>query len=104
MTPSTWRVFITPSAERGVLKLPNKVRNFIFKEFSRIVKHNPFIGMQLEGEMSHIRSYHFRIDGQPYRIAYIIDRKRKEMSIRWADYRGDFYKKLKRQLQRHKYT
>lgn len=94
----TWRVFITPAAERVAKKLPPKVQNFIFYGFPDQVRMDPLIGQQLSGPLDWLRSFHFSMDGQPYRIAYGIEPKIRKVTIHYADYRNHFYERLRRLL------
>ncbi|TRZ95400.1 hypothetical protein D4R78_03700 [bacterium] len=94
-----WRVFITPAAERVSKKLPKKVYEFIFNKFPNQAKENPFIGEQLSGSLSWLRSFHFSIGNQPYRIAYNLDIKSQEIFIHYAGHRNDFYERLRKSLQ-----
>lgn len=93
-----WRVFITPAAERVVKKLPQEARHFVLEEFSTLVKKNPFIGEQLSGPLSWLRSFHFSVKGKPYRVAYEIKERELRAIIHYADYRGGFYERLRRTL------
>jgi len=93
-----WRVFITPAAERAVKRLPQKVRDFVLNDFLTQVKENPFIGGQLSGPLSWLRSFHFSIGGRPHRIAYELKRKELKAIIHYVDYRGGFYERLLRLL------
>lgn len=97
---SKWRVFITPAADRAVKILPQKVQDFVLKNFSVQAKENPFIGEQLSGPLSWLRSFHFSIGGKPYRIAYELKQKEQKVVIHYADYRGGFYERLRRLLGR----
>ena len=94
----SWRVFIAPAAEKVLHKLPQPVERFVLDEFPKLVKENPFIGSQLKGDLSWIRSYHFSQGGQPYRVAYSVNRTESKIVVRYADHRGNFYDKLKRLL------
>ena len=93
-----WRVFITPAAERVVKKLPYDANVFVLKEFPRLLKENPFIGEQLSGPLSWLRSFHFSVNGKPYRSAYEVKEKESRVIIHYAGYRGGFYERLRRLL------
>ena len=93
-----WRVFITSAAGRVAKKLPPKVCDFILEEFPNRVKQNPFMGEQLSGPLLWLRSFHFSVDGRPYRIVYELNDKESKIIIHYADYRGGFYGRLKRLL------
>lgn len=93
-----WRVFITPIAEHSAKKLTKEVRQFVLEEFPKLVKNNPFIGDQLSGPLNWLRSFHFSIEGKPYRVVYGLDIKTSRIVIHYAGYRGGFYEKLRRAL------
>ena len=94
----SWRVFITPAAERSVKKLLSRVSSFVSDEFPRIVKENPFCGEPLTSQLAWLRSYHFNVSGSPYRIAYELKEKERKIVIHYVDYRGGFYDRLRRLL------
>ena len=95
----TWRVFVTPAADRVIWKLPKECSKFVLEKFPPAVRANPFIGKQLIGPLAWLRSFHFSIQGKPYRIAYCIDSARSEIIIHYAGYRGGFYERLRKHLQ-----
>lgn len=95
---AAWRVFITPAAERALKKLPPALQEFVRADFPAIVKKNPMVGEALSGPLSWLRSFHFRVTGKPYRVAYNLDAKNSKIIIHYAGYRADFYERLRRIL------
>lgn len=95
-----WRVLITPSAERAIRKLPKKCGEFVFEAFPKVAKENPLAGQQLSGPLSWLRSFHFSVEGKPYRVAYSLDSRKREIIIHYGGYRGGFYERLRKHLQR----
>ena len=89
---------MTPAAERTIKKLPKNGSVFVLEEFPMIAKANPFIGQQLSGSLSWLRSFHFAVEGKPYRIAYSVNQKREEIIIHYAGYRGGFYERLRKHM------
>lgn len=94
----SWRVFITPAAERALKKLPNSVRYFVENKVPSLLKLNPFVGDQLSGPLSWLRSFHFAVSGKPYRVAYSVDAKSRKVIIHFVGYRGGFYERIRRLL------
>ncbi len=92
------RVYIAPSAEREVKKLPLEVRRLVLDEFPGIVRQNPLIGELLSGPLAWLRSFHFSAKGQLYRVAYSVDAKDSRIYIHYAGPRGGFYERLRQSL------
>ena len=66
-----YEVIILNSASRQLKKFDKLVRNKIITVLERIAT-NPFIGDQLKGNLATIYSYHLKVSGVEYRIAYQI--------------------------------
>ena len=93
-----WRVFITPAAERALKGLPRDVEHFILGEFAGIIRRNPFAGTQLSGPLAWLHSFHFTIGGQPYRVAYSIDRTASKILVHFVGHRSGFYERVRKRL------
>lgn len=69
-------------------------------EFPRIVREDPFVGEPLTGPLAWLRSFHFSIGGQPYRIAYSVDGPTAKILIHFVGHRSAFYERLRKKLGR----
>ena len=89
------QVVITPSAKKESKKLPKKVRIVAFETAQRL-KVNPYSGERLSGSLNFLYSFHFKVEGKDYRLAYAIDDKNKLIIVHLIQIRENFYQKLKR--------
>ncbi|PIR07474.1 hypothetical protein COY65_01940 [Candidatus Jorgensenbacteria bacterium CG_4_10_14_0_8_um_filter_39_13] len=90
-----YQVFITPSAKKESKKLPKKARIAAF-ETAQKLKTNPYSGEKLSGSLNFLYSFHFKVEGKDYRLAYAIDDKNKLIIVHLIQIRENFYQKLKR--------
>ena len=93
-------VFVTPAGERSYGKLPVSVIRFIEGGLITILEKNPYAGQPLAPPLQPLRSFHFSENGQPYRVAYIVEEKEQKIVIHFVGHRRDFYERLKRLLGR----
>ncbi len=87
-----------PQVKKDLKKIDTPIRKKIKNEFIPEILENPEIGVNLTGDLSGIRSYHFTYARQQYRIAYIVNEDDKIVFIQMVAKRGDFYTFLKRRI------
>ena len=92
-----FQLVITPPAKRSAKKLPKTIRKEIVEQ-SQKLKQNPYLGEKLSGSLHFLYSFHLRIRGANYRLAYSINKSQKLIIIHLIGPREGFYKKLKRLL------
>jgi len=90
-----YQIFTTSSGQRSLRKLPKHAKKPLLREIQKL-RTQPRLGEQLKAEFRFLRSLHFKHGNIDYRVAYEIDDKTKEIAIRYADNRENFYKKLRR--------
>jgi len=80
---------------RGAKGLPQKVRQTakIVCERLRTASHS---GEKLGGSLGFLYSYHFKISGKDYRVAYEIKKNTKTIVVYLIQSRESFYDKLRR--------
>lgn len=89
-----YQIFTTTSGQRSLRKLPRQVKKPLLKEIQKLTG-NPRLGEQLVREFRFLRSLHFKHANVHYRVVYEVHGKTKEVAIRYADNRENFYKKLR---------
>ena len=90
-----YQILITPSAKKEARKLPKDVR-VASAESTQKLKFNPYLGEKLSGSLHFLYSYHFKVGGKDYRLAYTINNKNKIIVVHLIQIRENFYLKLKR--------
>lgn len=90
-----YQVVITSSAKKESKKLPKKVRITAF-EAAQKLKANPYLGEKLSGSLNFLYSFHFKVEGKDYRLAYAVNDKKKLIIVHLIQIRENFYQKLKR--------
>ncbi len=92
-----YRLVTVPSARRALKKLSPPVRQHIIAEI-QILSKTPYHGERLQGQWRFLRSLHTVYRRTDYRILYEVDETAKQVIIRFAASRENFYRVL-RQLQ-----
>lgn len=92
-----YEVIILNSASRQLKKFDKLVRNKIIAVLERIAT-NPFIGDQLKGNLATIYSYHLKVSGVEYRIAYQIKEQEIVVVVMQIGTRENFYEELKKRF------
>ncbi|MEK7635796.1 MAG: type II toxin-antitoxin system RelE/ParE family toxin [Patescibacteria group bacterium] len=90
-----YRILITPSAKKEAKKLPKNVRIASVESVQKL-KSNPYLGEKLSGSLNFLYSFHFKVGGKDYRLAYTFDNKNKIIIVHLIQIRENFYLKLKR--------
>jgi mRNA interferase RelE/StbE len=91
------KVVLVRSATRAIKKLDNHIQTKIVESIEDIAR-NPYNGELLHGTLSAVYSWHLRIKGVEYRIAYqIIDAEVIVLILKIGN-RENFYKELLNQL------
>ncbi|MFH1894415.1 MAG: type II toxin-antitoxin system RelE/ParE family toxin [Patescibacteria group bacterium] len=89
------QIVITPSAKRAAKKLPKNIRKEIINH-SQKLKENPYLGEKLSSSLHFLYSFHVKVKGTEYRLAYTIDNAQEIVIIHLVGPRENFYEKLKR--------
>ncbi len=89
-----FKVFITASAKKSAKKLPKEIRQNIIDK-SKKLKINPYLGEKLSGSLHFLYSFHFKIKGVQYRLAYTINKPKKLIVVHLISKREGFYNRLK---------
>jgi mRNA-degrading endonuclease RelE of RelBE toxin-antitoxin system len=93
MMRNTYQLVTVPSARRSLKKLSLPVRRHILKAIQTL-ENNPNYGEQLEGQWRFLRSFHTVYRRTHYRIVYEVDKSNKQVIIRFAASRENFYRPL----------
>lgn len=92
---SGFRVYITSAAERSCKKLPPHARDFVFGKLSEILAGNPLAGDALVSPLKPLRSFHFSLEGQPYRAVYSVEASSKKIVVHFVGHRRGFYERIR---------
>ncbi len=87
-----------PKVRKDLKKIDPPIRQRIKNEHIPYLLANHEAGELLLGDLQGIRSYHFTIAAQQFRIAYIVDEEEKILFIQMIAKRGDFYTLLKKRI------
>jgi len=90
-----YQVVTVPAARRALKKLPKPVRKHIVKAVKPLAT-KPYLGERLEDQWRFLRSFHTVYRRTHYRVAYEVDEKRKEVIVRVARTRENFYRSLRK--------
>lgn len=90
-----YQVFVANHARKIIKKFAKDLRREIYEEASKL-RENPLAGEKLKGKLSFLYSLHFRYKNVDYRIAYVIDHKKKVITLQLVGMRENFYEKLRR--------
>lgn len=90
-------VLSTPAKQ--LRKFDKNIRSAIINSLEKIAE-NPFIGEMLKGDLSTIYSYHLKIAGTEYRIAYQIEEQEIVVIVLQIGTRENFYKELKKHFKK----
>lgn len=88
-----------PAVKKDLKKIDPPIRTIIREQHIPYLLKHPDIGDKLTGDLQGTRSYHCRIAGQQFRIAYIKDEPNKTLYVQMIAKREDFYSYLKRRFQ-----
>ncbi len=87
-----------PAIKRDLKKIDPQICAKIRYEHIPIILSDPDVGERLSGDLKGTFSYHFKVAGQQFRIAYIKDDMKQIIFIQMIAKRGDFYSYLKRRI------
>lgn len=94
-----YQIFITKVAEKEIKKRNGNFRKEIKEITDKLTKNpNPTQAKRLTGELNFVYSYHFTFSGTAFRLAYVINEKKKAVTIFMVAPRENFYKVLQRKL------
>lgn len=92
-----YKIFLAKSAEKDIKELDYPVKIAVRDQLTYL-SNNPLLGNTLKGELSSIRSYHFKYANVDYRIIYEIYDSDLVVEIIMVGSRENIYKKLKRRI------
>jgi len=87
-----------PKIKKDLKKIAPPIREKIRTEHIPKILSDPGAGGKLSGDLNGTCSYHFKIAGQQFRIAYIADEQTKTVFVQMIAKRGEFYVLLKRRI------
>lgn len=88
-----YQLVTVPPARRALKKLPRDVRQHLL-EAAQALRSQPYKGEQLRQELRFLHSFHTVYRRTHYRVIYEIDEKNKQVLIRYAASRENFYRSL----------
>ncbi len=91
-----WAFRSHPAVKKDLRRVPEKTRDFIFKEIFPKIVNNPYAGEPLHGPLKGI----WKCYAGEHRIAYSIDSELHEVVIIEVGARGGFYERLRRRIDR----
>ena len=92
-----YELIVLNSVARQLNKFDKHIRTGIISSLEKIAQ-NPFIGEMLKGDLSTIYSYHLKIAGTEYRIAYQIKEQEIIVVVLQIGTRENFYEELKKRF------
>jgi mRNA interferase RelE/StbE len=92
-----YEVVILDSAAKQLRILDQPVKNQIIAALERI-SENPLSGERLKGDLTAVYSYHLKVAGVEYRIAYQIKEQEIVVVVLQIGTRENFYKELKKRI------
>ena len=92
-----YEIIILNSAAKELRKYDKPVRNKIINAMDKLAE-NPYIGDRLKGDLATIYSYHLKVSGVEYRIAYQIKEQEIVVIVMQIGTRENFYSELKKRL------
>jgi len=87
-----------PGVKKDLRKINPSVKSGINRVHITEILRNPCKADELTGDLTGIRSYHFRKEKVQYRISYIVNESQKIVNILMIGKRESFYEILKRCL------
>jgi len=87
-----------PRIKKDLKKIDAPIREEIKTTHIPAILSDPNIGEHLVGDLAGIRSYHFKIANQQYRIAYIVSEEKNRVFVLMIAKRESFYTVLKRRI------
>ena len=97
MTSKKFRLLYSETSKNLIRKLHPQLKTIIKAKIEQI-KDNPFLGKNLQNELSGYLSFR----AKRYRIIYKIDNVKKTIQIHYVGHRRDVYELLGEQLRRRK--
>lgn len=92
-----YELVVLNSAARELRKFDKPVRTKILTALDMITE-NPYIGELLKGDLATVYSYHLKVTGTEYRIAYQIREEEIVVVILQVGTRENFYQELKKRF------
>ncbi|PIU30822.1 MAG: plasmid stabilization protein [Syntrophobacteraceae bacterium CG07_land_8_20_14_0_80_61_8] len=88
-----------PAVKKDLKKLDQAARQDIKAAWIPKLLSDPYCGEELTGILAAIRSFHFKIRGMDYRIAYVVKENEQIIDVLMIGKRESFYQVLKRRLE-----
>lgn len=92
-----YEVVILNSAAKQLRNLDKSVKNRIIAALKQIAE-NPWSGERLKGDLAAVYSYHLKVAGVEYRIAYQIEEQEIVVVVIQIGTRENFYEELKKRM------
>lgn len=94
-----YQILITRSTEKEIKKRGGNFKKQVSRITDNLIKNpHPDQTKRLTGELNFVYSYHFSFSGTAFRLAYVINEKKKALTIVMVAPRENFYKILQRKL------
>jgi len=90
-----YQLVTVPAARRALKKLPRDVRKHLV-EAMQVLVTQPYTGKRLEDRWRFLHAVHTVYRRTHYRIVYQVDESQKQIIIRFAASRENFYRKLQK--------
>jgi len=87
-----------PKVKKDLKKIDKSVESQVKVHHIPNILRDPFIADDLTGDLTGIRSYHFKKEKVQYRISYIVDEVQNVVYILMIGKRESFYEILRRRL------
>ena len=91
----SFTLITVPASRKALKKLPKQVRQHIVDELQKL-RDNPYQCDQLKTPFQAFRSFHTKLNNTQYRVVYEVAEKEKQIILRYAASRENFYKELQR--------
>lgn len=89
MTRSRWELVVAPSAERSLMRLPEKAAAAVVEFMMGPHTEDPKrVGHRLRGELEGL----WAARRGPYRVVYVIEEPAREVRVLRIDHRADVYR------------
>jgi mRNA-degrading endonuclease RelE of RelBE toxin-antitoxin system len=91
----SYQAVTVPASRRALNKLPRPIRKQLVREVQKL-EENPRLGARLMAPWQNFYSLHTKLNNTHYRIIYEIDKRNRQVIIRYAASRENFYQELRR--------
>jgi mRNA-degrading endonuclease RelE of RelBE toxin-antitoxin system len=92
-----YELIIPNNVKKDIKKLDKPIINKVIQLFDEL-SVNPFSGITLAGDLSHLHKIEFHMQGVSYRMVYEIFQDRIQVKIIQVGSRENFYNELRRRI------